>query len=57
MQNVALVELHDRVDDFPDVTDVGLAESEAVGAAGGGVATVTVADAGADPLFPEQVIE
>jgi hypothetical protein len=57
-----LVELHERVDDFPDFTDVGLAESEAVGAGGGdggggGAATVTVAVAVADPPFPEQVIE
>lgn len=67
VQDVALVELHERVDDFPAFADVGLAESEAVGAGGGGgggsggggggAATVTVAVAVADPPFPEQVIE
>jgi hypothetical protein len=35
-QDVALVELHDSVDDCPAFIDVGLAESEAVGAGGGG---------------------
>ena len=59
LQEVALVELHKRVDDCPAVTDVGLAESEAVGGGGGGggAVTVTVAIAVADPPFPEQVIE
>jgi len=61
LQDVALVELHERVDDLPALTEVGLAESEAVGAGGGGggggVETVTVAVAVADPPFPEQVIE
>jgi hypothetical protein len=55
LQDVALVELHDRVEDFPALIDIGLAASEAVG--GGGAATVTVVDAVADPPFPEQVIE
>jgi hypothetical protein len=55
LQDVALVELHERVDDFPSFTVVGFAESEAVG--GGGAATVIVAVAVADPAFPEQVIE
>jgi hypothetical protein len=58
LQDVALVELQERVDDFPAVIDVGLAESEAVGAGGGGgAATVTAAAAVADPPFPEQVSE
>ena len=56
VQEVALVDLQESVKDFPVLIDVGLADSEAVGA-GGGVATVTVADAVADPPFPEQVIE
>jgi hypothetical protein len=55
VQEVALVELQERVDDCPVFTDVGLAESAAVG--GGGAVTVTVAFAVADPPFPEQVIE
>jgi hypothetical protein len=57
LQDVALVELQERVDDFPAIIDVGLAESEAVGAGGGGAATLTVVVALADPPFPEQVIE
>ena len=36
VQDVALVELHERFDDCPAVIDEGLAESEAVGAGGGG---------------------
>lgn len=36
VQVVALVELHDRVDDCPAFTNVGLAESAAAGAGGGG---------------------
>ena len=56
VQDVALVELQESVDDCPAVIEVGLAESDAVGAGGGG-ATVTVADAVADPLLPEQLIE
>jgi hypothetical protein len=55
VQDVALVELHERVEDCPAVIDVGLAKSEAVG--GGDAATVTVAVAVVDPPFPEQVIE
>jgi hypothetical protein len=62
VQDVAFVELHERVDDFPAFTDVGLAESDAVGAGGGGgggggATTVTVAVAVADPPLPEQAIE
>jgi hypothetical protein len=64
VQDVALVELHERVDDHPAFTEVGLAESEAVGAGGGGgggggggAATVTAAAAVADPPVPEQAIE
>ena len=60
VQDVALVELHERVDDFPAFTDVGLAASDAVGAGGGGgggAVTVTVAVAVADPPLPEQAIE
>jgi hypothetical protein len=57
VQDVALVELQERVDDLPAFTDVGLAESEAVGGDGGGGATVTVAAAVADPPLPEHVIE
>jgi hypothetical protein len=34
VHDVALVELQERVDDCPTFTDVGLAESEAVGAGG-----------------------
>jgi hypothetical protein len=36
VQDVALVELHESVDDCPALIEVGLAASEAVGAAGGG---------------------
>ena len=58
VQDVALVELHERVDLFPALTDVGLAESDAVGAGGGGgAATATVVVAVADPPAPEQAIE
>ena len=58
VQDVALVELQERVDDLPAFTDVGLAESKALGAGGGGgAATVTVAVAVADPPLPEHVIE
>jgi hypothetical protein len=59
LQDVALVELQERVDDFPALIDAGLAESETVGGGGGGggAATVTAAVAVADPPFPEQVIE
>ena len=60
VQDVALVEPQERVDDWPAFTDAGLAASEAVGAGGGGggdKATVTAAVAVADPLVPEQVIE
>jgi hypothetical protein len=59
VQDVALVELHERVDDCPAFTEAGLAASEAVGAGGGGggAATVTAAVAIADPPLPEQVIE
>ena len=37
VQDVALVELHDSVDDCPAFIDVGLDASEAVGGDGGGV--------------------
>jgi hypothetical protein len=61
LQDVALVEVQERVDDFPAVIDVGLATSEAVGAGGGGggggAVTVTMAVAVAEPPLPEQVIE
>ena len=43
VQDVAMVELHERVDDSPAFIDVGLAESEAVGAGGGGGGGVTKA--------------
>ena len=56
VQDVALVGLQERVDDCHALIDAGFAESEAVGA-GGGVATVTVADAVVDPPPPEQLIE
>ena len=36
VQDVALVEFQERVDDCPAVIDAGLAESEAVGGGGGG---------------------
>jgi hypothetical protein len=36
MQDVALVELHESVDDCPAFIDVGVAVSEAVGGGGGG---------------------
>jgi hypothetical protein len=36
VQDVALVELHDRVEDCPVFIDIGLAASEAVGEGGGG---------------------
>jgi hypothetical protein len=39
VQDVALVEPHDSVDDCPAFIDVGLAASEAVGGDGGGGAT------------------
>jgi hypothetical protein len=55
LQEVALVETHERVDDCPVVIDVGLAKSETVG--GGGGATVTVACAVADPPLPEHAME
>lgn len=35
LQDVALLELQESVDEFPAFTDMGLAESEAVGAGGG----------------------
>jgi len=35
VQDVALVELHDGVEDWPELILVGLADSEAVGAGGG----------------------
>ena len=57
LQEVAFVELHERVDDLPGLTDVGLAESEAIGAGGGDAVTVTVTVAAVDPPVPEQVIE
>lgn len=60
VQAVALVELHDSVDDCPEAIDAGLADNDAVGAGGGGgggAVTVTVAAAVADPPFPAQVIE
>jgi hypothetical protein len=53
LHDVASVDLQERVDDFPAVIDVGLAESETVCGAG----TVTAAAVVADPPFPEQVIE
>ena len=55
LHEVALVELHERVDDCPRVIEVGLADSVAVGA--GSAVTVTVAVAVADPPVPAQVIE
>jgi hypothetical protein len=57
LQDVALVDVQERVDDFPAIIDVGLAESKAVGGGGGGAATVTAAVAVADLPFPKQVIE
>jgi hypothetical protein len=60
LQDVALVELQESVEDCPALTDAGLADKDAVGAGGGGgggAATVIVAAAVADPPFPEQVIE
>ena len=56
-QEVAFVEDQVSVEDPPLVTDVGLAASDTVGSGGGGVTTVTVADALALPLEPEQVRE
>jgi len=47
VQEVALVDDHERVDDWPLVMDVGLAVSEAVGAV---PVTVTIALADADVL-------
>ncbi len=52
MQEVALADDHERVDDWPLVMDIGLAVSVAVGA---GAITVTVAFALADVLPFEQV--
>ena len=57
LQEVALVELHERVANFPAFIDVGFAESAAVGASGGCAATVTVVVAVAEPPLPEQAIE
>lgn len=60
LQDVAWVELQERVDDLPALIDLGLAESETVGTGGGGgggAATVTAAVAVADPPYPEQAIE
>jgi hypothetical protein len=56
VQLVAFVELQLKVDKLPLVIDVGLAESETVGAGGGGdaPATVTVADRLALPPAPVQ---
>jgi flavin-binding protein dodecin len=54
VQEVALVDDHVRVDDWPDVTDVGFAESAAVGVA---AVTLTVAFALADALPFEQLTE
>jgi hypothetical protein len=54
VQEVALVDDQERVDDWPLVIDVGLAVSEAVGA---GAVTVTVAFALADTLPLVQVTE
>lgn len=54
VQEVALVEDHERVDDWPAVIDAGLAEREA---AGDVPVTVTVAFALADALPFVQVTE
>jgi hypothetical protein len=51
VQLVAFVEIHVRVDGWPDMTYAGLAVIDTVG--GGG--TVTVAAAAAVPPEPEQV--
>ena len=55
VQDVALVELHERTEDCPALIDVGLADNEAVGA--GGAVTLTVTDAVADAPLPGQVTE
>jgi hypothetical protein len=39
VQDVALIEFHERVDDCPAFTDVGLAESDTVGGVGGAAPT------------------
>jgi hypothetical protein len=58
-QEVALVEDQVSVEDPPLVTVVGFAASDTVGTGGGGgvPCTVTVADALALPVDPEQVRE
>jgi hypothetical protein len=54
LHELALVELHVRVEEAPDVIDTGLAASCTVGTAGV-PATVTMADWLADPAVPAQV--
>jgi hypothetical protein len=56
-QEVALVEDQVSVKDPPLVTVAGFAASDTVGAGGGVPCTVTVADALALPVDPEQVRE
>ena len=53
VQEVAFVELHVSVEDWPAVREVGLAEREAVG----GLETTTVAPAVAVPPLPVQLTE
>ena len=48
MHEVAFVELQDRVEDSPVVTDVGLAEKSSVGGGGGG------GGGGADTFTPAE---
>jgi len=54
VHEVASVDDHDKVDDWPVVIDVGFAVRVAVGVA---AVTETVAEALAEPPFPVQVIE
>jgi hypothetical protein len=52
----ALVELHDRVDDWPALIDCGLADSEAVTTGGGVVNEPAVHGVKLAPLAPQQVL-
>lgn len=54
VQDEALVELHDKVEDWPALIDCGLADSEAV-TTGGGVVNEPAVQGVSEPL-PQQVL-
>jgi hypothetical protein len=56
VQEVALVELHESVEELAEMIELGLADIVTVGAVGGGV-TVTIADWLAEPPAPLQASE